>query len=54
MIGMHPLHDDGQVADMIHNIDAAARVALGHAELADVDLRQVAPVDLQKFDAAGG
>jgi dTDP-4-amino-4,6-dideoxygalactose transaminase len=53
MIGMHPLHGDGQIADIIHNIDAAARVALGHAEPADVELRPVAPVDLQKFDAAG-
>jgi hypothetical protein len=53
MIGMHPLHDDRQVADLIHNIDAAARVALGHATLAEVTLRDVGPVDLQKFDSTG-
>lgn len=54
MIGMHPLHDDTQIADIIHNIDAAARVALAHAGLEDVELRDVGPVDLQKFDSAGG
>jgi dTDP-4-amino-4,6-dideoxygalactose transaminase len=53
MIGMHPLHDDAQIADMIHNIDAAARVALGHAQMEEVQLRDVGPVDLQKFDSAG-
>jgi hypothetical protein len=53
MIAMHPLHTETQVGDIIHNIDAAARVALGHAELEDVELREVGPVDLQKFDAAG-
>jgi dTDP-4-amino-4,6-dideoxygalactose transaminase len=53
MIGMHPLHTETQVGDIIHNIDAAARVALGHAELEDVEPREVGPVDLQKFDAAG-
>jgi dTDP-4-amino-4,6-dideoxygalactose transaminase len=52
MIAMHPLHTETQVGDIIHNIDAAARVALGHAELEDVELREVGPVDLQKFDAA--
>jgi hypothetical protein len=36
---------------MIHNIDAAARVALENASLDDVDVRKAAPVDLQKFDS---
>jgi dTDP-4-amino-4,6-dideoxygalactose transaminase len=53
MIGMHPLHDERQVADLIHNIDAATRVALGHATMAEVTLRDVGPVDLQKFDSIG-
>ncbi len=53
MIAMHPLHDDAQIADIIHNIDAAARVALGDAELEDAELREVGPVDLEKFDSAG-
>jgi dTDP-4-amino-4,6-dideoxygalactose transaminase len=52
MIGMHPLHTETQVGDIIHNIDAAARVALGHAQMEEVQLRDVGPVDLQKFDAA--
>ena len=51
MIAMNPAHGDADIQDMIHNIDAAARVALEHASLDDVELRKAAPVDLQKFDS---
>lgn len=53
MIATHPQHDDATIADTIHNIDQAARVALENAALDDIQLRSVAPVDLQKFDSAG-
>lgn len=51
MVATHPGHDDADVADMIHNIDAAARVALEDAAPDKIELRRTAPVDLQKFDA---
>lgn len=53
MVAMHPAHDDEEVGNMIHNIDAAARIALENASLDEVELRQAAPIDLQKFDSAG-
>ena len=51
MIATHPQHGAEEIDDIIHNIDAAARVALEDVSLADVELRKAAPVDLQKFDA---
>lgn len=51
MIATHPLHGEQQISDTIHNIDAAARVALEAASLDEVELRSAAPVDLQKFDS---
>ena len=54
MVAMHPDHAAGEIADLIHNIDAAARVALGGARLEDADLRATAPVDAQKFDLKVG
>jgi dTDP-4-amino-4,6-dideoxygalactose transaminase len=51
MIATHPQHGPQEIEDIIHNIDAAARVALEDASLDDVQLRRAAPVDLQKFDA---
>ncbi|MER8417112.1 aminotransferase class I/II-fold pyridoxal phosphate-dependent enzyme [Mesorhizobium sp. M1329] len=51
MVAMNPAHSDTDTQDMIHNIDAAARVALENVSLDDVELRQAAPVDLQKFDS---
>jgi hypothetical protein len=53
MVPTSPLHGDREIEDIIHNIDAAARVALSGAALDDVELRAAAPVDLQKFDSAG-
>ena len=50
MVPMHPLHTPEQIADTIHNIAVAARVALGGMARADADLRNVQPVDAQKFD----
>jgi len=50
MVATHPEHTEQQIADIIHNIGVAARVALGGLPLAEADLRQAAPVDAQKFD----
>ncbi|TIN95517.1 MAG: aminotransferase class I/II-fold pyridoxal phosphate-dependent enzyme [Mesorhizobium sp.] len=52
MIATHPMHGDEEIADTIHNINAAARVVLENASLDDVSLRSVAPVDLGKYDGA--
>ncbi len=50
MIATHPDHTDAEIADLTHNIDVAARVALGAARLEDEALRQTKGVDAQKFD----
>ncbi|HEX3301953.1 MAG TPA: DegT/DnrJ/EryC1/StrS family aminotransferase [Thermomicrobiales bacterium] len=50
MVATHPLHTPEQIADTIHNIGVAARVALGGLSPAEADLRNVEPVDAQKFD----
>ena len=53
MVATNPEHSDEEIENIIHNIGVAARVALGGAPLEEGDLRQVAPVDAQKFDIAG-
>jgi hypothetical protein len=53
MVATHPLHDDRQIDDMIHNIGVAARVALGGMPIEEADLRATEDVDAQKFDIAG-
>ena len=50
MVPMHPLHTAEDIADTIHNIEVAARVALGGMAREEADLRNVQPVDAQKFD----
>ena len=50
MVPTHPLHGDQEIADIIHNIGVATRVALGGMPLAEADLRAVRPIDVQKFD----
>jgi dTDP-4-amino-4,6-dideoxygalactose transaminase len=50
MVATHPAHSEQEIADIIHNIAIAARVALAGLPLAEADLRQAAPVDAQKFD----
>jgi dTDP-4-amino-4,6-dideoxygalactose transaminase len=50
MIATHPDHTDAEIADLTHNIDVAARVALGAARLEDEVLRATQGVDAQKFD----
>jgi dTDP-4-amino-4,6-dideoxygalactose transaminase len=50
MVATHPDHTEAEIADLIHNIDVAARVALGAARLEDEELRTTHGVDAQKFD----
>ena len=50
LVPTHPLHTKDEIANVIHNINAAARVALGHASKDEVDLRNTAPVDVIKYD----
>ena len=51
MVATSPMHSEEEVADIIHNIDQAARVALEDAALDEVVIRNQQAVDLQKFDA---
>jgi hypothetical protein len=50
MVPTHPLHTAREIADTVHNIEVAARVALGGMAREEADLRNVQPVDAQKFD----
>jgi len=53
MVPMAPDHTDAQIADIIHNIGVAARVALGGMPADAAELRAVLPIDAQKFDSLG-
>jgi hypothetical protein len=50
MVATDPAHTAEDIANTIHNIAVAARVALGGAPLEDAELRDARPVDAQKFD----
>jgi hypothetical protein len=50
MVPTHPLHSDAEIDDLIHNIEVAARVALGGMTREQADIRNAAPLDAQKFD----
>lgn len=50
MVATHPEHTEQETADIIHNINVAARVALGGLKREEADLRRMAPVEAQKFD----
>jgi hypothetical protein len=52
MVPTHPLHSDQQIANTIHNIGVAARVALGGLSPEQADIRGAEAVDAQKFDLA--
>jgi dTDP-4-amino-4,6-dideoxygalactose transaminase len=54
MVPTHPLHDDRDIEDTIHNIGAAARVAFAGLAAEDAELRNLKPVDAQKFDMKVG
>jgi dTDP-4-amino-4,6-dideoxygalactose transaminase len=50
MVATHPEHTAGEISDVIHNIGAAARIALGETPIEEVDFRKARPVDTRKFD----
>ncbi len=50
MVATHPEYTAEEIADLIHNIGVAARVALGATPIEEADLRNAKPVDVQKFD----
>jgi len=54
MVPTHPLHGQEEIADAIHNIGVAARVALGDMSRAKADIRNARPVDARKFDLKAG
>jgi dTDP-4-amino-4,6-dideoxygalactose transaminase len=50
MVPTNPTHTDADTEDTIHNIGVAARVALAGVARDEVELRNVKPIDSQKFD----
>ena len=50
LVPTHPDHTEAEIADLIHNLGAAARVALGSTPLEEAGLRTVKAIDAQKFD----
>jgi hypothetical protein len=50
LVPTHPLHTKQAIDDIVHNINAATRVALGLARKDDVEVRNAAPVDVIKYD----
>jgi dTDP-4-amino-4,6-dideoxygalactose transaminase len=50
LVPTHPLHTRQEIEDIVHNIKAATRVALGHLESAEADVRRAAAVDATKYD----
>ena len=51
MVPTNPEHSEAQISDIVHNIGIASRVALGGMALDAADLRNVLPIDAQKFDS---
>ena len=52
MVGTSPLHKAEDIRNIIHNIGAAARVALGGMAVETASFRETRPVEAQKFDLA--
>jgi dTDP-4-amino-4,6-dideoxygalactose transaminase len=50
MVATNPRHSEQEIADIIHDIGIAARVALGGMPIEEADLRAAVAVDVQKFD----
>ena len=50
MVATHPQHSAADIDDIIHNIGVAARVVLGGMPRDEAELRNVRPVDAQKYD----
>lgn len=50
MVPMHPEHSAEEISDIVHNISAAARVALAGLPPSEADFRKSKPIDPRKFD----
>ena len=50
MVPTHPNHTDQEIEGIIHNIEVAAKVALGGVNADDIKLRATAALDARKFD----
>lgn len=50
MFATDPRHSANEIENTIHNIGVASRVVLGGLPFEQAELREVAPVDKQKFD----
>jgi dTDP-4-amino-4,6-dideoxygalactose transaminase len=50
LVPTHPLHTKGEIEDIVHNIKAATRVALGQVKSEEVDVRRAGEVDATKYD----
>ena len=50
MVATHPKHTREEISDIVHNIGAAARVALAELPVSEAAFRKARPVDAQKFD----
>jgi len=50
LVPTHPLHTAEDAANIIHNIRAAALVALGHAAREEARIRNAEAVDTTKYD----
>jgi dTDP-4-amino-4,6-dideoxygalactose transaminase len=50
MVATHPHHTAADIDDIVHNIGAAARVVFADLPLTEAGLRNLRPVDGQKFD----
>jgi dTDP-4-amino-4,6-dideoxygalactose transaminase len=50
LVPTHPLHTAEEVENIIHNIKAATRVALGGVKKEEVDVRQGEALDVIKYD----
>ena len=50
MVAMHPGHTQADIDDIIHNVSVTARVVLGGDPADRAELRNVKPIDAQRFD----
>jgi dTDP-4-amino-4,6-dideoxygalactose transaminase len=50
LVPTHPQHSENDIADICHNVVAAAQVVLKGARAEDVKLRNIRPIEARRFD----
>jgi len=50
LVATHPLHTPEDVKDIVHNVGVATRVALADLPADQAEVRNVKPIEVQKFD----